>query len=77
MNKSCKVCQKAHEHNYLFCQSCGIPMNSRQGKFSNLQVEIPRHFYQANVDGYTQRELMAENDKKHFADQGGKNVMGH
>lgn len=36
---------------------------------ASLMIQIPRHFYLANRDGYTQRELLAENDAYHFEKQ--------
>lgn len=59
----CPQCGATHVHRYVYCQSCDYEMNPLRP--SGLMIQIPRHFTLANRDGYTQRELLRENDDYH------------
>lgn len=59
----CPACNAPHVHPYVYCQECGYEMNPLQP--IGLMVQIPRHFKAANEGGYTQRELLRENDDYH------------
>lgn len=71
----CPACSATHEHLFMYCQTCEEPMNVGPGRFSGMTFDLPTHFTAANRDGYTQRELMRENDDAKFDAQGGRRVM--
>lgn len=76
MTLVCPACSAPHVHAFMYCQSCEEPMNVGPGTYSGIQLDLPRHWTAANREGYTQRELMRENDDHKFAEQGGRKVMG-
>lgn len=76
MISDCPSCGNHHDQPYMVCHACSEPMNYGRGRYSGVTLELPRHFTRANEGGYTQRELMRENDDAHFADQGGRKVLG-